>query len=61
MVSNDLEVIGISPWGILIGLLLGIVVWLATGSIIIGLVVGVVVALVASAGWGYYGGRRGPP
>jgi hypothetical protein len=60
-VSNDLEVVRISPWGILIGLLIGVVVYLATGGLILALIVGIIVALVASMSWGYYGGRRGPP
>lgn len=44
----------------MIGLLVGIVVWLASGGLVLALVVGVIVALLASGGVGYYG-RRGRP
>lgn len=36
-----------SPWGVVIALLVGILVWLVTGSVVLALVVGLIVGLLA--------------
>ena len=44
--------------------LIGVLVWLVTGSILLGLVVALILAVVGWYGWGYYGshyGHRRPP
>lgn len=46
--------------GLLVAILLGIVVYLASGHVIYGLVA-FLIGLLLVGGYGWYGDRRGPP